>query len=319
MTLLVLSPLYAGSKIIMSSASTTRPSAFRAWIMASRPKTMAAAIVPVLVGSALALSDGYFAWLPALAALVGASLIQVGTNFANDYFDHQKGADNDDRLGPTRVVQSGIISAKKVRAATILTFALAALIGVYLIWVAGWPILAIGVASILSGIAYTGGPYPLGYNGLGDVFVFIFFGLIAVSATYYVQALEWSTLSLLASIPVGFLSTAILVVNNYRDIDTDRVAGKNTLAVRFGRRAARMQYAILVLLSYAIPPLHILYFGANAWVLLPLLTLPVAIFRVRAIWRKTGRALNPLLAQTAQLLIFFGILYTIGIALAGGS
>lgn len=303
----------------MSTAPTTQPSALVAWIMASRPKTMAAAIIPVLVGSALAYSDGHFAWLPALAALLGASLIQIGTNFANDYFDAKKGADNEHRLGPTRVVQSGIISAEKVRNATALTFGLAALIGVYLIAVAGWPIVIIGVASILSGVAYTGGPYPLGYNGLGDVFVFIFFGLIAVSATYFVQALEWSTLSFVAAIPVGFLSTAILVVNNYRDIDTDRVAGKNTLAVRFGRRAARAQYTILMLFSYAIPPLHMLFFGANAWVLLPLLSLPLAIIRVRAIAQRSGRELNPLLAETAQLLIFFGILYTIGIALAGGS
>lgn len=302
----------------MSTASTTQPSPLVAWIMASRPKTMAAAIIPVLVGSALALSDGYFAWLPALAALFGASLIQIGTNFANDYFDAEKGADNEDRLGPTRVVQAGLISAEKVKAATALTFGLAALIGVYLVSVAGWPIVVIGVASILSGIAYTGGPYPLGYNGLGDLFVFIFFGLIAVSATYYVQALEWSTLSLLAAIPVGFLSTAILVVNNYRDIDTDRVVGKNTLAVRFGRRAARAQYAILIFGSYIIPPLHMIISGAGAWVLLPLLTLPLALIRVRAMGQKTGRELNPLLAQTAQLLIFFGILYAVGIALSGG-
>ncbi|AWV88449.1 1,4-dihydroxy-2-naphthoate polyprenyltransferase [Bradymonas sediminis] len=302
----------------MSTAPTSRPSTVQAWIMASRPKTMAAAIVPVLVGSALAYAAGKFALLPALAALIGASLIQIGTNFANDYFDDKKGADTEDRLGPTRVVQAGIISATKVRNATALTFALAALVGVYLIWVAGWPIVVIGIASILSGIAYTGGPYPLGYNGLGDIFVFIFFGLIAVSATYFVQALEWSTLSFVAAIPIGFLSTAILVVNNYRDMDTDRVVGKNTLAVRFGGRAARAQYAILMLASYAIPPLHIAFFGANAWVLLPLLTLPLAIVRVRAIGQKTGRELNPLLGQTAQLLIIFGILYTIGIALSGG-
>ena len=303
----------------MSTASKTQPTAIQTWIMASRPKTMAAAIVPVLVGSALALSDGHFALLPALAALVGASLIQIGTNFANDYFDAKKGADTDDRLGPTRVVQSGLISPEKVRNATALTFGLAALIGVYLIAVAGWPIVIIGIASILSGIAYTGGPYPLGYNGLGDIFVFIFFGLIAVSATYFVQALEWSTLSFIAAIPIGFLSTAILVVNNYRDIDTDRIAGKNTLAVRFGGRAARAQYAILTLGSYAIPPLHIAFFGANGWVLLPLMTLPLAVVRVRAIGQKTGRDLNPLLAQTAQLLIFFGILYAAGIALGGGA
>lgn len=303
----------------MSTAPTTQYSPLQTWIMAARPKTMAAAIIPVLVGSALALSDGHFAWLPALAALVGASLIQIGTNFANDYFDAKKGADTDDRLGPTRVVQAGLISADKVRTATALTFGLAALLGVYLIWVAGWPIVIIGIASILSGIAYTGGPYPLGYNGLGDLFVFIFFGLIAVSATYFVQALQWSGVSFLAAIPVGFLSTAILVANNYRDIDTDRVAGKNTLAVRFGARAARAQYAILIFGAYLILPLHMAFFDANFWVFLPLLTLPLALVRVRDIGQKTGRDLNPLLAQTAQLLIFFGILYAVGIALSGGA
>jgi 1,4-dihydroxy-2-naphthoate octaprenyltransferase len=298
----------------MSTVQTTKPSPIQAWIMAARPKTMAAAIIPVLVGTAVAVADGAFSLIPALAALVGASLIQVGTNFANDYFDHKKGADTDDRLGPTRVVQSGIISPEKVKYATALTFALAALVGVYLVGVGGWPILAIGVASILSGLAYTGGPYPLGYNGLGDVFVFIFFGIVAVAATHYVQALQWSTTALIASIPIGFLSTAILVVNNYRDVDTDRIAGKRTLAVRLGRPATRAQYWILVLGAYLIPLLQWALFDAGAWVLLPLLSLPLAISRARAIAQKTGRDLNPLLAETAQLLMIYGLLYAIGIA-----
>ncbi len=286
--------------------------------MASRPKTLAAAIVPVIVGTAVAIAEGAFSAGPALAALLGASLIQIGTNFANDYFDHVKGADTEDRLGPTRVTQSGLISPQAVRRATALTFGASALVGAYLIWLGGWPILAIGVASILSGLAYTGGPYPLGYNGLGDVFVFVFFGLVAVTATDYVQALEWSTTALMASIPVGLLSTAILVVNNYRDIDTDRIAGKRTLAVRLGASATRWQYALIVLGAYLVPLVQWATLGANAWILLPLISLPLAVVRVRSIWQKSGTQLNALLAQTAQLLALYGLLYAVGIVLAGG-
>jgi 1,4-dihydroxy-2-naphthoate octaprenyltransferase len=299
----------------MASTQTIQPSSMKAWLMAARPKTLAAALVPVLVGTAVAVAEGSFAAPAALAALVGASLIQIGTNFANDYFDHQKGADNDDRLGPTRVVQAGLISPEAVRTATGVTFGLAALVGGYLIWIGGWPIVVIGVASILSGLAYTGGPYPLGYNGLGDVFVFIFFGLVAVTGTYYVQALEWSTSALIASIPVGLLSTAILVVNNYRDIDTDRVAGKRTLAVRLGRMATRWQYVLLVLGAYAVPVAQWVIVGERSWILLPLASLPLAAFCVRDLWQKSGPALNPVLAKTAQLLALFGVLYAVGYVL----
>jgi len=253
-----------------------------------------------------------FAWLPALAALVGAGFIQIGTNFANDYFDAKSGADNEDRLGPTRAVQAGLLSASAVRTATGLTFAAAALVGVYLIAIGGWPILAIGVASIISGLAYTGGPYPLGYNGLGDVFVFIFFGVVAVTATYYVQALAWSPQALIASLPVGLLSTAILVVNNYRDMDTDRAAGKNTLAVRMGRRATQWQYALLVLGAYLVPVAQWAIGSASATLLLPLLSLPLALALIRGFLRLEGPALNGLLARTAGLLAIFGILYCVG-------
>lgn len=299
----------------MSTTQTIQPSSLKAWLLASRPKTLAAAIVPVLVGTAVAVADGTFAAPAALAALVGASLIQIGTNFANDYFDAKSGADNEDRLGPTRVVQAGLIEPSAVKTATFVTFGLSALVGAYLIWVGGWPILAIGVASILSGLAYTGGPYPLGYNGLGDVFVFIFFGLIAVTATHYVQALEWSTTALVASVPIGLLSTAILIVNNYRDVDTDRVAGKRTLAVRLGRPATRWHYALTVLGAYAVPVIQWAALGADAWILLPLVTLPLGIKRTVDMWKKSGKALNPVLAGTAQVLALFGILYAVGIVL----
>ncbi|QDG54400.1 1,4-dihydroxy-2-naphthoate polyprenyltransferase [Persicimonas caeni] len=299
----------------MSTTQTIQPSSLKAWLLASRPKTLAAAVIPVLVGTAVAVAEGTFAAPAALAALVGASLIQIGTNFANDYFDAKSGADNEDRLGPTRVVQAGLIEPSAVKTATFVTFAAAALVGVYLIWVGGWPILAIGVASILSGLAYTGGPYPLGYNGLGDVFVFIFFGLIAVTATHYVQALEWSTTALVASIPIGLLSTAILIVNNYRDVDTDRVAGKRTLAVRLGRPATRWHYALTVIGAYAVPVIQWAALGADAWILLPLLTLPLGLKRIVDMWKKTGKELNPVLAGTAQVLALFGILYAVGIVL----
>jgi 1,4-dihydroxy-2-naphthoate octaprenyltransferase len=298
----------------MSATATADISRVKAWIMATRPKTLAAAAIPVFVGSALAIHDDVFALLPALAALVGAMLIQIGTNLANDYFDFKKGADTEDRLGPTRVTQAGLISETAVRNAMIATFALSAAVGSYLIVVGGWPIAAIGVASIISGIAYTGGPYPLGYNGLGDVFVFVFFGVIAVTGTYYVQDLTWSLDALLASVPVGLLSVAILVVNNFRDMDQDVLVGKRTLAVRFGRRATIMQYALCLAIPYAIPVVHLVARDASPFVLLPLLTSPLAAKLFRAFTTEAGSALNPVLENTAKLLVAYGVLYSIGIA-----
>ncbi len=301
----------------MTTASPQSPemSKARAWLLATRPKTLAAAAVPVAVGTAVAFHHDVFVLLPALAAFVGAGLIQIGTNLANDFFDAESGADNEDRLGPTRVVQAGLLSATAVKRATALVFLAAALVGAYLVAVAGWPILIIGIASILSGLAYTGGPYPLGYNGLGDIFVFIFFGLVAVTGTYYVQALTWSPEAFIAAIPIGFLSTAILVVNNYRDIDTDRDAGKNTLAVRFGEEATRVQYALLIAASYAVPAVQWLAFDHTMTILLPFLSLPLALVLIRSLWRTKGRDLNPVLARTAGLLTVFGVLYAAGYAL----
>ena len=287
------------------------------WILAARPATLTAAFVPVAVGTACAFAMGGLRWGPALAALAGAVWIQIGTNFANDVFDAEKGADTDDRLGPTRAVASGLISPKAMRAAMVLAFTLASLCGVYLTWVAGWPVIAIGVASVLSGIAYTGGPYPLGYHGLGDVFVLVFFGFVAVLGTVYVQTLELSTLAWLASIPVGALATAILVVNNLRDMHTDVRAGKRTLAVRFGRRAAIAEYGVLLAAAYAVP-LLLRYgvFGARrgTLILLPLLSLPSAVWLLRCVADREGRPLNATLAHTAQLLLLFGALLAVGIA-----
>jgi 1,4-dihydroxy-2-naphthoate octaprenyltransferase len=294
----------------MSEISTVK-----AWVMASRPKTLTAAAVPVFVGTAVAWQAGVFALWPALAALLGAFLIQIGTNLANDYFDHEKGADNDDRLGPTRVVQSGILAPKKVFRAMVATFGTAVLVGVYLVAVGGWPVAVFGLASVASGVAYTGGPYPLGYHGLGDLFVFLFFGIVAVCGTFYVQALTWSNAALVASVPVGALSTAILVVNNYRDIDTDRQAGKRTLAVRLGRRLTRVQYVVLLVAAYLTPIAQWLVGRMSIWVLLPLATAPLAWRLAGDLADKRGEPLNTTLERTAQLLALYGVLYALGLAL----
>jgi 1,4-dihydroxy-2-naphthoate octaprenyltransferase len=288
----------------------------RAWLMAIRPKTLPAAISPVLVGTALAWADGVFAPLPALAALAGALLIQICTNLANDYFDYVKGADTKGRKGPTRVAHSGLISLSHLRIGIIFTFLLATLVGIYLVLVGGWLVFVIGLAALVSALAYTGGPFPIGYHGLGDLSVFLFFGLAAVCGTYYVQALSLTPLVILASIAVGALTTAILVVNNLRDIDTDRAAGKRTLAVQIGPRATRLEYVFLLALAYGISALPWLSDWAPPWVLLPWLTAPLAVRLVRTIFRTTeGPPLNQALAGTANLDLLFSIFFALGLVL----
>src|SRR5579885_1079359 len=219
-----------------SEMTAAPPSALRAWMLAVRVPTLSAAVVPVLVGTALATRHYRVRAAVFVVTLCAALLIQIGTNLTNDLFDFQKGADTGQRLGPVRVVQAGLLTQKQVAAASVLSFGLAVVLALYLVMIGGWPIAAIGLAAIASGIAYTGGPWPLGYHGLGDVFVFVFFGLVAVLGTFYLQAGTVNGAALIASLPVAMLVTAILVVNNLRDIDTDRAAGKHTLAVRFGRR-----------------------------------------------------------------------------------
>lgn len=286
---------------------------WRAWWLAARPRTLPVSAAPVVVGTALALADGRARALPAAAALLGALLLQVGANFANDLFDFEKGADTDERLGPPRAVQLGLLSPTQMRAGTITAFAAAFAVGIYLVAVAGWPVIVIGLLSIAAGIAYTGGPYPLGYHGLGDVTVFLFFGVVAVCGTYYVQALELATSAVAASLPVGALATAILVVNNVRDIETDAAAGKRTLAVVMGRRASRIQYTALLLLPYAFLPVAHLTFGAPLAVFLPLLTLPLAIRLIRTIAKQSdGPSLNEALAGTAKLELGFSVLLATG-------
>ncbi|HEY4182381.1 MAG TPA: 1,4-dihydroxy-2-naphthoate polyprenyltransferase [Kofleriaceae bacterium] len=284
------------------------------WIQAARPKTLPAAVVPVVVGTAVARATGAIAWGPALAALAGSIAIQIATNFANDVFDAEKGADNADRIGPTRAVAAGLISAATMKRAMIIAFGVASLFGLYLVSVAGWPIVAIGIASIISGIAYTGGPFPLGYNGLGDIFVLAFFGFVAVCGTAFVQLGHVPCLAWAAAVPVGALATAILVVNNVRDRIGDARVGKRTLAVRFGRPAALAEYALLLAVAYAVPV--VLAVTGRPWAAAPLLTIPIAIHRLRQLLRAaTGPEHNTLLAATGQLLALFGLLFAIGLSL----
>ena len=286
----------------------------RAWLLASRPATLPAAAVPVLVGASAAVSEGAsFRPLVFLATLVCSLLIQIGTNFANDYSDFHRGADTDARLGPMRVTQSGLISPDGVKRGIIVAFGLAVLLGAILAWIGGWPIVAIGVLSILAGIAYTGGPFPFGYHGLGDVFVFVFFGIVAVSGTAYLQSGTWSVFPLILSVPIGLLATNILVVNNLRDLETDRAAGKRTLAVRLGDRNTRIQYALFADLAYVVPLVIALTDQSRHWLMLPWLTLPLAIGLVRSVLGEaTGRDLNAILKRSGQLLLFFGLLLALG-------
>jgi 1,4-dihydroxy-2-naphthoate octaprenyltransferase len=282
------------------------------WVGAARLRTLPAAVVPVVVGTACAAAAGRVAWGPALAALAGALAIQIGTNFANDVFDAERGADGPDRVGPVRAVSAGLISAGAMKRAMIAAFGVATALGVYLVAVAGWPVVAIGVASIVSGIAYTGGPWPLGYHGLGDVFVMVFFGFVAVCGTAYVQLGAVPGLAFAAAVPVGALATAILVVNNIRDRATDARAGKRTLAVRFGRGAALVEYAALLATAYAVP--LGLALAGRPWAALPLASAPLAIVRLRAVIAASdGPAFNRCLAATAQLLLLHGALFAVGL------
>ena len=290
----------------------------RAWLLAARPKTLPAALAPVLVGSALAFSDASFSWLPACAALVVALLLQIGVNLANDYFDFVSGVDTQSRLGPTRVTQSGLLSPLKVRAAVGVVLGLSVVPGGYLVAIGGWPVLLMGLAAIIAALAYSGGPFPLASNGLGDVFVFIFFGLVAVCGTYYVQAGDVTATAVALAAITGLLVTAILVVNNLRDIETDRRAGKFTLAVRLGRTGAKLEYAILLTAAYGGTAMLRFTGAASHWVLLPLLSLPLAVLLVRRIWTDaTGTALNRLLAATANLALVFSLLLAAGLIMAG--
>ncbi len=304
----------ASSPSSPSAGVSIRPGSLGAWLLASRPKTLSAAAVPVIVGTACAAARGEVRWGPAGAALFGALFLQIGANFANDVFDYENGADTAERLGPTRAVQAGLLSPMNMRVGMGVVFGMALALGLYLTSVAGPVILLIGLASIASAIAYTGGPYPLGYHGLGDIFVFLFFGLVAVCGTVYVEIGRVPELAWPCAVPVGALATAILVVNNLRDRVTDLNAGKRTLAVRFGRTFAINQYRALLLVSYLVPVWLLVQRVASPEVLLPFVSLPLALKIERAVTASDGRALNALLAATAKLLLIFGLLFALGLA-----
>ncbi|HEU5077143.1 MAG TPA: 1,4-dihydroxy-2-naphthoate polyprenyltransferase [Polyangiaceae bacterium] len=295
-----------------------RPHSVLAWWIACRPKTLSAAAVPVAVGSAVAYRLGGFVWQPALAALLGAVLLQIGSNFANDVFDFEKGADTHARLGPLRAVQAGLITPRAMRLGMGIVFGLALLVGVYLTAVAGPVIVLIGLVSIGAAIAYTAGPYPLGYHGLGDVFVLLFFGFVAVCGSAFVQLQTVPSLAIWAAVPVGSLATAILVVNNVRDCETDVLANKRTLAVRFGRRAAQYEYLCLLVAAYLVPLILFAKGELGIWGALPGLTLPWAGVLVRRVFRDRGALLNRSLVGTAKLLLLFGVLFTLALTLDAG-
>jgi 1,4-dihydroxy-2-naphthoate polyprenyltransferase len=291
--------------------------AVRIWVMAARVRTLPAAIAPVLVGTSLALGADHFHALAFVAALLGAVFIQVGTNLSNDYSDARRGADAEDRLGPVRVTAGGLVPPSRVLIATYISFAVAVLAGVYLIVVAGWQLLLVGGASILAGVLYTGGPRPYGYEGLGEVFVFLFFGLVAVAGSYFVQTrhLEWEAFAL--AVPVGLIAAGILVVNNVRDIDSDRRARKRTLAVRMGRARTRSLFAAIIYLAYVLAPVTWIFGPLRAWVLLPWLTIPLAAATVRVVrTRVDGPSLNRALAQTGMLQLAFCALLSAGLLLS---
>ncbi|MGC8596194.1 MAG: 1,4-dihydroxy-2-naphthoate polyprenyltransferase [Candidatus Kryptoniota bacterium] len=299
----------------MADKKRSFQSRFNSWVMASRPKTLPAAVAPVIVGSALAISKSKFVPVYSLIALACSLLIQIGTNFANDLYDYLRGADTKERKGPVRVLASGLISVKEMKAGVFVVFLTAFLLGLYLVKAAGVVILIIGVASIAAGIAYTAGPFPLAYHGLGDLFVFTFFGLIGTMGTYYLHTHEFSFLAFLTSVPIGALVTNILVVNNYRDIEEDRASGKNTLAVLIGKNLTRYQYVILTVLSFLVPAILFKWFGYSAWIFLPYLTIPIAYKTMVMLKTLEGRQLNKTLELTAKLSALYGLLFAVGLVL----
>jgi len=287
----------------------------QAWWLAARPRTLPAAAAPVFVATAFALRDGVFHWPPALVCLLISLLMQIGANFANDLFDNERGTDTPDRLGPTRVTAAGLISPAQMRWGTALVFGLALLLGLYLVWLRGWPALILGLAILVAALTYTGGPFPYGYYALGDLFVFLSFGLAAVCGSYYVQSGRLTPAIVWASLPSGLLIINILVVNNTRDISTDAVAGKRTLAVLFGRQAMLTEYLLCLMLAYLVP-LGLWTFGlASIGGLLTWLSLPQAVLVYREFSLTEGRALNRILAATAQLALIYALLFSLGILL----
>lgn len=290
-----------------------RPSRFKVWLLAARPKTLWAAVSPVFVGTAFAIEDGAFHPLSAIFALLGSILIQVGTNFSNDYADFEKGADTGERKGPLRVTQAGLVTPELMRRATLGVFVLALFSGIYLIWRGGWPVLAIGVLSILCGVLYTAGRYSLAYLGLGDLFVLVFFGPVAVAGTYYVQALLLHPAVLVAGLGPGLLSVAILLANNIRDVDQDRLASKRTLVVRFGRPFGVGLYGFCLAGAAMVAVVVAFLDGQHLWAACAAFVPALGIANVKTLGRERDPGvLNPVLGSTARLLLIYSLVFSIG-------
>lgn len=295
--------------------STEPVSKLQSWLLASRPKTLLAAVVPVMVGSALAISMKKF-YLPySIVALLCSILIQIGTNFTNDLYDYLKGSDTIKRKGPRRVLATGLISVSEMRLAIILVFGLTFVLGLYLVYSSGILILWVGILSIFAGIIYTAGPFPLAYNGLGDLFVFIFFGVVGTMGTYYLHTQEISIIAFIVSLPVGALITNILIVNNYRDIEEDREANKKTLTVILGRTFSRWQYIFLIMISYLTSFIMYLNFNYKLWIFLPMLTIPISIILIKMLYTLKGQELNKTLELSAKFAGIYGLLLSIGLIL----
>ncbi|MDD5240569.1 MAG: 1,4-dihydroxy-2-naphthoate polyprenyltransferase [Sulfuricella sp.] len=294
-----------------SSLLTPHPSSFLVWWLAIRPKTLTISFVPVMVGSSLAYAEtGVIVWLPLLVALAAAMLIQIGTNLHNDVSDFERGADGSERIGPPRATASGWLAPAAVHRAAWACFGAAVLMGVYLVWYGGWPIFLLGLGSVAAGWAYTGGPRPIAYSALSELFVWLFFGLGAVMGSHYLQTLGLGRDAFVAAAMIGLFAAAVIVVNNYRDLDADGKIGKNTLAVRLGRTGSKLEYALLMLLPYLLLPA----LGHFKGVWLPMLTLPWAVFLILRFWREApGPTFNRILAQTAQLQLGFGVLFSMGL------
>lgn len=289
---------------------------WKTWMLAIRPRTLPAAAAGVIVGAALAWHDGYFRFDATLVCLLTALLLQIGSNLANDVFDFERGTDTAERLGPTRVTQAGLLTPRQVKIGMTAVFGLAVLLGLYLAWLGGWVIMIVGIAAIISAIAYTGGPFPIGYHGLGDIFVFIFFGLASVAGTYYIQAGFVSPAVWWMTIPPGLIITAILVVNNLRDIDNDRKGRKYTMAVRLGDRGTKIQYIVCMAIAYLIL-IPVAWAGLIPWgSLLAWLSLPLAFQAAKIVLTQKGRPLNMALAKTGQTALVFSLLFWVGLLLS---
>jgi len=281
--------------------------------MAIRPKTLGVTISPVLIGTTMAFSANKGHFVAASACLISALLIQIGTNLSNDYFDYVKGSDTDERLGPTRVTQSGLISPERIFRISLYVFGLAILIGIYIVFRGGWPIFLVGIFSIASGILYTGGPMPLGYIGLGDIFVFIFFGPVAVCGTFYVQALELPPEVFIAGLGPGFLGMALLSVNNLRDEPTDKKSGKKTLAVRLGQGFARAEFIITIFLSIIIPVFLAFYINSHWFICISILIVIPGYYAIcQILFAKNGVELNKTLSITGKIILLYGLLFSLG-------